>query len=169
MKSSELLAEAFGRIGEEVHAAVEGLSADALNARLDPAANSVTWLVWHLSRVQDDHVADAAGHEQVWTREGWAGRFTLPFAPGETGYGQGAEEVGKVQVDSGELLLGYYDAVQERTLEYVSGLDDASLDRVVDANWTPEVTLGVRLVSVVSDCLQHVGQAAFVRGALERR
>ena len=50
----------------------------------------------------------------------------------------------------------------------MSGLTDADLPRVVDERWDPPVTLGVRLVSVISDCLQHAGQAAFVRGILLR-
>ena len=48
-------------------------------------------------------------------------------------------------------------------------LTDDDLDRIVDTSWDPPVTLGVRLISVLSDDLQHAGQAAFVRGVLERR
>ncbi len=40
------------------------------------------------------------------------------------------------------------------------------LDRVVDKRWNPPVTLGVRLVSILNDDVQHVGQAAYVRGLL---
>jgi hypothetical protein len=40
---------------------------------------------------------------------------------------------------------------------------------VVDEAWDPPVTLGVRLVSVIDDCAQHAGQAAFVRGIVLRR
>ncbi|WP_431032058.1 mycothiol transferase [Streptomyces sp. P6-2-1] len=169
MRGAELLSDGFGRITEEVHAAVDGLTGEQLAERLDPEANSIAWLVWHLSRVQDDHVADAAGEEQVWTGSGWAKRLGLPFPDGATGYGMSAAEVGRVRVSAPGPLLGYFDAVQERTLAYVSGLSDADFDRVVDENWSPPVTLGVRLVSVLSDCLQHAGQAAYVRGALERR
>ncbi len=50
-----------------------------------------------------------------------------------------------------------------------SGLQPADLDVVVDERWDPPVTLGVRLVSVVNEVNQHVGQAAYVRGLLERR
>lgn len=168
MNTSDLLTDAFGRVREAVHAAAEGLGADDLNARLDDGANSVAWLVWHLTRVQDDHVADASGGEQVWFTEGWADRFGLPFEPAATGYGHSAEEVGAVRVESAELLLGYHDAVHERTLAFVAGLSGRALDRIVDESWSPPVTLGVRLVSVVADDLQHAGQAAFVRGALGR-
>ncbi|MFJ9077439.1 DUF664 domain-containing protein [Streptomyces sp. NPDC102278] len=169
MKGTDVLAEGFGRVREVVHEVVDGLSADELNARVDPAANSVAWLVWHLTRVQDDHVADAAGGEQVWHTGGWADRFDLPLPADATGYGQSPSQVGKVRVASGDVLLGYFDAVHERTLGFVHALSAAELDRVVDEGWDPPVTLAVRLVSVLSDDLQHAGQAAFVRGLLERR
>ena len=78
MDVAALLTDAFSRIGEEVHAAVEGLSEEQLAFRVDADANSIGWLVWHLSRVQDDHVAGVAGFEQVWTAQGWAERFGLP-------------------------------------------------------------------------------------------
>ncbi|WP_411102829.1 mycothiol transferase [Streptomyces sp. cmx-4-9] len=168
MKASEILADGFGRIQEIVHEVVDGLSAQQLNARVDPAANSVTWLVWHLTRVQDDHVADAAGSEQVWQAGEFAARFALPLPAGATGYGQSARQAGTVEVASGDLLLEYHDAVHEQTLRYVRGLAGADLDRVVDERWDPPVTLGARLVSVLADDLQHAGQAAYVRGLLER-
>jgi uncharacterized damage-inducible protein DinB len=163
-----LLTDSFSRIGEEVHSAVEGLSPDQLAFRVDADANSIGWLVWHLTRVQDDHVAGVAASEQVWTAQRWAERFGLPFRVGSIGYGHSSAEVAQVRVES-QLLTGYYDAVAARTLEYVAGLTDGDLDRVVDEAWDPPVTLGVRLVSVVNDCTQHVGQAAFVRGILQRR
>jgi Protein of unknown function (DUF664) len=165
--SAEILTDAFGRVRETVHEAVEGLSADQLAARLDGDANSVAWLCWHLTRVQDDHVADAFGVAQVWP--GFIDRFELPFGPAETGYGHSSGQVALVRVSAAELLTGYYDAVHAQTVRLVSGVVDADLSRVVDERWDPPVTLGVRLVSVISDCLQHAGQAAFVRGILVRQ
>ncbi|MET9019705.1 DinB family protein [Actinopolymorpha sp. NPDC004070] len=169
MSSSELLVDAFDRVRETVHQAVEGLSAEQLAYRVDSEANSIAWLVWHLTRVQDDHIADVAGTEQVWTADSWFERFDLPFEPSATGYGHSPKEVAQVRVDSADLLTGYYDAVHQATIAYVSGLGDDDLSRVVDEAWDPPVTLAVRLVSVLSDDLQHAGQAAFVRGVVERR
>ncbi len=163
--SAELLTDAFGRIKEVVHSAVEGLTEDQLTHRPGPDANSIAWLVWHLTRIQDDHVADVAGTEQTWPA--WADRFGLPFGLRDTGYGHDAAAVGKVRVPA-DLLLAYHDATHARTVEYVSGVTDDDLQRIVDERWDPPVTLGVRLVSVVSDDLQHAGQAAFVRGLLPR-
>jgi uncharacterized damage-inducible protein DinB len=163
------LVDAFGRIREEVHAAVDGLSPDDLAYRVDDKANSIGWLVWHLTRVQDDHVADAAGTEQVWLARGFADRYGLPFDRSATGYGHGSHEVGAVQVATADLLTTYHDAVHDATVAFVERLSDDDLARIVDEAWDPPVSLGVRLVSVIGDDMQHVGQAAFVRGIVERR
>ncbi|HEY1572897.1 MAG TPA: DUF664 domain-containing protein [Pseudonocardiaceae bacterium] len=169
MTSTDILMDGFGRVRESVHAAVDGLSPEELAYRVDEAANSIAWLVWHLTRVQDDHIAGVAGLEQVWTAKGFVDRFGLPFGRLATGYGDNADDVAAVRVESGELLTAYHDAVYQQTVDFVRDLTDADLPRVVDEGWDPPVTLGVRLVSVIDDDLEHVGQAAFVRGILLRR
>ncbi len=166
--SVTLLLDAFGRIRETVHESVEGLSPEQLAFRVDEKANSIGWLVWHLTRIQDDHVAGLAGTEQVWHNGGWLERFALPFAPADHGYGHSLKEVAAVQV-AADLLTGYHDAVHAKTVAYVETLADADFDEVVDRRWDPPVTRGVRLVSVINDDMQHAGQAAFVRGVVERR
>jgi uncharacterized damage-inducible protein DinB len=168
MTSADLLADAFGRIREEVHGAVRGLTPEQLSARLDPDANSIAWLVWHLTRIQDDHVAGVAQTEQIWTSDDWTDRFGLPFEPWATGYGHSSADVAAVTVDAGDLLVDYHDAVYEQTLRFLEHITDADLDRVVDESWDPPVTLGVRLVSVINDNAEHAGQAAFVRGVVLR-
>ncbi|MGW3952019.1 mycothiol transferase [Streptomyces sp. NPDC004752] len=166
MHARDILIDGYGRIREEVHAALDGLGPDELNGRPGADANSVAWLVWHLTRIQDDHVADAFDLDQVWLAQGWEKRFGLDLPRRDTGYGHSAAKVAKVRVDSADLLTGYYDAVHEQTLDLLRELPAKDLERVVDERWDPPVTLGVRLVSVLSDDLQHVGQAAYVRGLL---
>jgi Protein of unknown function (DUF664) len=166
--TSELLLDGFGRIRDSVHDVVMGMSLESLTFRPDRSANPIGWLVWHLTRIQDDHIAAVAGTEQRWTAEGWDARFALPFDRLETGYGQDAEDAGSVAVEP-TLLVGYHDAVHSATVEFVRALHDADLDRVVDTRWDPHVTLGVRLVSVIADDLEHAGQAAYVRGLFLRR
>ncbi|KQS66235.1 DinB family protein [Modestobacter sp. Leaf380] len=165
MRTDELLAAAFDNIEGAVARALDGLTADQLATAPPSGTNTIAWLVWHLTRVQDDHVSEVAGNEQVYTAQGFAPRFGLPFDDAETGYGMDAEDVGKVRADA-ELLLAYHSAVHEATAAYLATLSDDDLDRVVDEDWDPPVTLGVRLVSVVTDDLQHAGQAAYVRGLL---
>jgi uncharacterized damage-inducible protein DinB len=168
MPVANLLVDAFSRVREAVHGVVEGLDPDDLLLRVDRAANPIGWLVWHLTRVEDDHIADAASIEQVWTSQGFADRFGLPYDADAHGYGQSSDEVGAFTVKSVDLLLAYHDAVHDQTIRFVQGLTDEDLERVVDKRWDPPVTLGVRLVSVIADGLQHVGQAAFIRGIARR-
>lgn len=163
--ANDILLDAFDRVRGSVHRVVEGLGPNQLAERVDES-NSIAWLVWHLSRVQDDHIASAAGATQVWTGDGWEARFGLPFDADATGYAHTSAEVSAVRVSSSDLLTGYFDAVHARTLEYVRDLSEASLAEVIDDAWDPPVTLATRLVSVVNDCTQHVGQAAFLRGLL---
>lgn len=165
MTAAELLADAFSRIGEGTVMVVDGLTPGDLTHRITPDANSIGWLVWHLLRVQDDHVADAAGTDQVWTSAGWQQRFGLPFDDGATGYGQSSDDVEAVNVEA-ELLDGYARAVTAVTIAYVESLSDGDLERVVDESWDPPVTLGVRLLSIIGDDFKHLGQAEFIRGLL---
>jgi len=164
MKANELLLDGFGRIREIVAATLEGVGPDVLERRLADRTNPIAWLVWHLSRGEDAQIAAAAGLEQVWTSQGFAGRFDLPLPVQDTGYGHSADQVDAVQAPS-DLLLAYYDAVHLQTAGFLASLSDEDLDRVVDTRWKPPVTLGVRLVSILADCLQHAGQAAYVKGA----
>ncbi|WP_406274800.1 DinB family protein [Nocardia sp. NBC_00881] len=167
MTSADVLTDAFERIREVVHEAVDGLGEDELAHRIDKGANSIAWLIWHLTRVQDDHVSEVADVEQVWTARRWYDRFGLSIDARATGYGDRSVDVAVIRAPA-ELLVGYYDAVHEQTLRFVRKLGDSDLERIVDIRWDPPVTLGVRLVSVISDDLQHAGQAAFVRGVIER-
>lgn len=169
MHTRDVLADAYGRIRQTVHRAAEGLDADGLAFRPEPGANSIAWLVWHLTRIQDDHVAEIAGRDQAWIGDGWHDRLALPFDAPDTGFGHTAEQVSLVQPDSPDALLAYHDAVTEHTLADLATIEGGELDRVVDASYDPPTTVGVRLVSVLSDNLQHAGQARYLRGMLDRR
>lgn len=168
METNEILADAFERVRDGVHRVVGGLDGQALAYRPDADANSIGWLVWHLTRVHDDHVSEIAGRDQAWTDEGWSDRFGLPLDRADTGYGHSSEQVAAVRLDGPEVLTGYHDAVVRRTLAYLDTVDAAELDRVVDDRWDPPVSVGVRLVSVIADQLQHLGQASYVRGMHEK-
>ena len=169
METKDVLADAFGRIRGLVERIAEGLDAEALAYRADPGANSIAWLLWHLTRVQDDHVSEIAGREQTWVDDGWAERFGLPADPANTGYGHSSDQVAGVRPESGDVLVDYHQAVFARTQEYLETVDDTELDRIVDRSWDPPVSVGVRFVSVIGDSYQHAGQAAYIAGTIERR
>ncbi len=163
-----LLVEVYGRVPPLAADAVEGLDAAQLAWAPSSESNSVGWLVWHLSRVQDHHIAEVLGSDQLWVEGDWAARCGLEPDPTNTGYGHTPDDVRSVRPDGPEVLIDYLRAVDARTTSFLEDLTGAELERVVDRRWTPPVTLGVRLVSVADDCLQHVGQAAYVRGLLDR-
>lgn len=163
----ELLRDSFTRLIEHVDDLTDGLTEELSSWRPTPTANSIAWLIWHSARQHDVQLADIAGAEQVWIREGWRERFGLDLPGNDMGYGHTSEEVGKVHAPA-ELLAGYYHAVHKFSLEYIASVDDQELTRIVDERWNPPVTAGVRLVSIVDDAAQHLGQAAYVRGIAPR-
>jgi uncharacterized damage-inducible protein DinB len=166
MDAKDILLDGFGRLPDEVRGAAQGLTAEQLRWAPAKGANTVGWLVWHLTRVQDSHLAELLDEEQIYVTGDWGPKFGLKSDPSDTGYGHSTTDISKVEPRRAQVLLDYYQAVHDRTVAYVSGLTPADLDRVVDERWDPPVTLGARLVSVIDDDAQHAGQAAYVRGLL---
>jgi uncharacterized damage-inducible protein DinB len=167
MDVSDLLIELFDRIPDEIDVSVDGIDPALLVQRPEPGANTIAWLVWHLTRVQDHHVSELLDQEQVWVTGDWAERFGVEADPDNTGYGHNADDVARIRPDAADTLVGYYTAVAARTRSLLETTTAADLDRVVDERWDPPVTLGVRLISIADDDIQHAGQAAYARGLLE--
>jgi hypothetical protein len=165
---TSLLLDAFGRVHEDLPGLLDGIDEEAVTWRPDRDANSLGWLVWHLTRVQDDHVAGLVDVEQVYSSQGFADRFGLPYDAADVGYGQSSEDVAAFRATTGDLL-DYHSATHALTEQVLSGFGPEDYDRVVDERWDPPVTAAVRIVSVVNDITQHLGQAAYVRGLLDRR
>ncbi|PFG34204.1 mycothiol transferase [Sanguibacter antarcticus] len=167
MTALDILSDGFDRVREGVREVADSLTTDQLDVRPAEDANSVAWLLWHTSRVQDAQMAALAGTPEVWTASGWADRFGLDLDPTETGYGHTQEQVAAVRGVTSEQLVGYHEATVERTREILAGMTEADLVRVIDESYDPPVTVGVRVLSILADDLEHVGQAVFVRGMVE--
>jgi hypothetical protein len=169
MELGDLLDELFGRVTEHVHGIVTDLDADALLTSPEPGSNPIGWLIWHLTRVEDMHIAEIVETDQVWVEEDWGPRFGLESEPYDVGFGHTPDQVAAVKAGSAETLIAYYTAVDDRTRPLLESTTLADLDRIVDRRWDPPVSLGVRLVSIADDAIQHAGQAAYVKGLLQRR
>lgn len=165
----ELLHDAFGRVHEQLPLLLSELEPEVVLWRPDPDANPIGWLAWHLTRVQDDHLADVGQLDQVWTSAGFAQQFALPYPVPAHGYGQSSAEVGQFQIADTSLLLDYHQAVHQQTVRVIESLAEADFARIVDAAWDPPVTVAVRLVSVLGDLQAHLGQIDYVRGLASRR
>lgn len=166
MDVAGLLLELYGRIPPLARSVVDGVDLATLTEPPASGANPIAWLVWHAARVQDHHVAELLDADQIWVGSDWARRFGLEPDPSNTGYGHAPQDVAAVRPGRPEVLLEYLDAVGRRTRTMLESLAPTELDRIVDRRWNPPVTLGVRLVSIADDSLQHLGQAAYLRGLL---
>lgn len=170
-----VLLEGFGRTPGLVRSALDGMSEDDLTRRIDPDANTIAWLVWHTARMQDGQITmaarslgrDRSSAEQVWTGQGFDERFELDVDDRDVGYGMSSEEVARIHAPA-ELLEAYHQAVHDRTVAFLESLHDDDYAFVVDESYHPPVTLVSRLVSILQDAVQHLGQAAYVRGILQR-
>ena len=169
MRLNEFLSYTFDQISETLAGVLDGLDAEALTWRPDPKANTIAWLGWHLSRVEDTHVTELAGRDQVWHEQAWAQRFGLAADDDRHGYGDSPEDVARVRPEDAAVVLDYNRATTDMVRAFLDTTSEADYDRVVDERWDPPVTMGVRFASVVGDAYQHVGQAAYLRGLYERR
>lgn len=167
MQTTDLVRDALGRVHQLIPAILDGLSGDDLLWRPDPEANSLGWLIWHLTRIEDDHLAALGGIGQAWESDGWYQRFGLPYLKSAHGFRMTPVEVGAFNVTDPALLNGYAAATWAQAQAVIESLEDR-VDEVVDARYTPPVTVAVRLVSVVVETAQHVGQAGYLRGLRER-
>lgn len=163
---NDLLLDAFGRLDGGVRDLLGSVTTEDLHIRPDGTGNPIGWLLWHLLRVQDDHLAEIADRDQVWIAGGWCERFGLPFPPEAHGYGFTSEQVDETRFDGTDLLAGYQAAVHEMTVDLVEGITATRLDDIIDARWDPPVTVAVRIISVIEDCYQHLGQASYVAGLI---
>lgn len=142
------------------------LSPEQLNAHPAGHPNSIAWLLWHSGREVDVQLSDLTGAVQQWER------FRATFALGDigdtVGLGHSPEEAEQITATDAQLLIDYLEATLTALRTYVTGLSEADLGEVIDDNWTPPVTRGARLVSIVDDAAVHVGQAAYAAGSLSR-
>ena len=166
MDARDVLREAASRPATEAKSLIDTLPTGVLNAHAGGHTNSITWLLWHAGRQMDVQLAQLTGKPQVWHSQGFDSRFNLGELGDTVGYGHTAEQARAVVVEDAALLVEYLGATTAALSEYIAGLSEADLDDVIDTSWTPHVTRGVRLVSMIDDAAQHVGQAAYAAGIL---
>jgi hypothetical protein len=168
MEWQDLIIDGFGRVLELLEPALEGLSQADLDHQPKADCNSIGWIVWHLTRVQDSQIADLTKEEQVWVKDKWYARFNRAADPVDTGSGHGPEEVAAFSSPPSPVLLEYYRATLEQTKRYLLTQSLSGLDRQLDEPWyQPPPTLGVRIISVMADCLQHSGEVGYLRGLIK--
>ncbi|MFC7455996.1 DinB family protein [Brachybacterium sp. GCM10030267] len=168
MNGIDILRDAASRPLDAAEALRDKLDAETLNAHVGGHPNSVAWLLWHAGREIDAQLADLADHQELWVSEDFAELTGFGEEGSRVGYGDSAEQARAVTAEEPGPLLEYLSAVTEALLAYLDTLDEDALGDVIDDSWDPPVTRGARLVSIVDDAAQHVGQAAYVVGVPEK-
>ncbi len=164
MEFAEFITGIFTRISQVLETGLDELTENEINQQPIPECNSIGWMVWHLTRVQDRFIAMLSNNEQVWTTEKWYGKFDREADAKDIGYGHRPEDLASFKLPDTKTLLDYHHAVLEKTKQYTNKLSPEELDRVIDDSRAPTVAL--RLTAFISDNLQHAGQAAYLRGWL---
>ena len=169
MEWQQLIMDIFERISQELEGVLDGLTVDEINQQPRPDCNSIGWLAWHLTRSHDRNMSELMGKEQLWISDGWHAKFNRPANPAETGVGHSSEEAAAFKAPDSNTLLEYHQAVLERIQDYVNNtLSETELKREsVSPTFGNVNPVRRRLAGVIWDGLQHVGQAAYVRGLLK--
>lgn len=170
MDTKDLALDVLDRVHGVLQRVLRDLGGDELHRLPHPESNSIAWLVWHLTRVQDVSVSGLAEQDQVWVSEGWHATFGMEADLEQDGFGHTPEDVASFRAPSAQALLDYHESVLACSKAYVSGLAPEGFDRELNQpQYQPLPTVGVRLVSVISDNLQHAGQAAYLLGLFQGR
>jgi len=165
MEAKDIVTDALERIRGILHRTLAGLTLDDIQRQPTPDSNSIAWLTWHLTRVQDNGISGLFDQEQAWISQGWHAQFGMAPDPDNEGQGHTPEQVAAFRAPSIQTLLDYHDSVSSRSKNFVGGLTTTDFNRELnEPQYQPRPTVGVRLVSILSDNLQHAGQVAYLRG-----
>ncbi|MFC2038257.1 DinB family protein [Chloroflexota bacterium] len=167
MESGEFISGLFTRISEVLETALDGLNEQEINMQPLPECNSIGWMAWHLTRVQDRFISMLSGNEQVWLTGKWYEKFGRDANPGEVGFGHTPEDLAGFKAPNAKVLLDYHLATLEETRKYASTLTSEELDRDIEDSRAPKVAL--RLTAFISDNFQHAGQIAYLRGWIKNK
>ena len=172
MQLKDFAEQTFEEIGVRLNRALEGLTFEELNWRPRPEANSIAFIVWHVSRVEDGwfqhFVQDTT---QVWLAERWHERFGLP--EGSSGFGYSVEQLAEFPALREEDLRGYFDAVRKSTLACLKEMTETDLDRVPGRSPFPdsasssrfaEFTVARMFRQLIGEEYQHLGHVNYIRG-----
>ena len=168
MRWQQLIIGTYQRMSRELEEVLKGLTTEDLHQRPAPGANPIGWLCWHATRSMDRTLGDVIKGEQLWIKDGWHKKFNRAPDPNDTGYGHTDAQVDALRIPDVQTLLAYRRAVMAVTLKYLENLTEKELDRECEYSVEPGAkrAASLRIIANIND-LQHVGQAAYVRGLIK--
>jgi hypothetical protein len=170
MEWKGLILDGYDRMPQELEEVLKGLKKTDLDWQPKTECNSIGWTVWHLARVQDAQIAELMNEEQVYLKQKWYAKFERPTDPKDTGFGDTPQDVASFKSPSANVLSGYIRSTIDQSKTYINAISNTELDRVLDEPWfQPRPTVAVRLVSILADGHQHIGEASYIRGLLKAK
>ena len=166
MSASEGLLYALGRNWDMVDAALEGLDDAILLRRPNEQCNSISWILWHMSRVVDTFIhTRLRSTPQLWVDGGWHQKFGMAADPEDRGVGWTAEQVAEWPAPARDVQLGYYEAVKAAAKAYMEPLSAEELEkRMVIPPVAEPRSVAAALGQMTWDNIAHGGQIAYLRG-----
>ena len=144
METKDMVLDALDRIHSILHR-THWLYTRRNSSSTQPDSNSIAWLTWHLTRVQDNGISGLFDQEQAWISQGWHAKLAWSSTDNE-GQGHTPAQVAAFRASSVQLLLDYHDSVSARSKAFIGGLAPADFDRQLnEPQYQPVPTVGVRV------------------------
>ena len=164
MTLNRFIEDAFQKEHEFLMDALSGLTPGEQAWRAGPDANSITWILWHMLRVEDMWFQFFIQRKsEIWERDGWNEKFGLPTR--DNGFGHTSEQVAAFPTLDLAELIGYGDAVRAETLDYLRGVTQEEFERV-PREQRPEMSVAAIFRQVIGEAYQHQGHIAYLKGLL---
>ena len=164
MDWQQVIIDAFKRSTDTLDKAMANLSLADLNKQPGPDSNSIGWVGWHMTRIEDRAISRMSGREQLWIKDNWYTKFNRSANPEDTGFKHTPQDIAAFKCPDAATLLAYNNAVLENTEKFLKGLSMQDLDKKTDHPLF--TTIGSWLAVTLTDILQHSGQVAYLRGLL---
>ena len=150
---------------EGLKKAVDGLTPTELRWQPTLTSNNISWIVWHMARVEDRWVNQVLRKDvEVWIRDGWYEKFGM--AEEVHGYGETENQVRAMPDVAMSDILAYFNSVRQSTLTHLAQMTPADLE----ARYSHPRRSGIRGDWILGHILveegQHLGQVGYIRGMI---
>ena len=148
----------------DLKATLDGLTPEERRYQPTSESNHIDWLVWHMARVEDAWVTRTGGQTSVWELGGWGDRFGIDIDGAQSGNGQTMDQVVNLPQYSMADMLEYYDAVRDRTYEFLDDFTTEDLERETEHHRRGTVNGAWILGHMTVEESRHLGQIGYLRG-----
>ena len=164
MKGAKILSDMLEMSDSLVRRALEGLTDADLIKRPSDQDNTIGWLMWHKTRVEDIAFADASGEEQFWISDKWHEKFGMEPNPGQMGFRGFARTSDEPRVQERKTFSATPTPFGRARLRCWRASRPRTSTRKSPPRWARPSKSGTTSGRVAADNIQHGGQICYLRG-----